>query len=540
MAEGNPKVVTISSESEDELEIVSEKISNYGNYSTPVEVPTELQEKIRISLEKQGSLPGKIKGIKIYAIRGSSQEVGSVRASFQPSNGQASQTINVGPSINTLFSNTVFPNQVQGILNNNSRKKKTDQVLENYNQVQDLSEPPRKRSHQQVQDGAHQKVSGRPSTSSSPVTILYSPIRKRKSPKPRDILVRAFPSHGFQKTCPLKNLDEATPPIIPLRKYTGEFTFQENLEREVIKREEYENIKNREEKQVNISFLKSTSDPEMNTSDMTSNTMFKNSSGSFNSKVNAVMLSPMEFSSDETDDEQMDDTILAFCNSPIPSPKAKGSGHPFLKLGENDIEPTEDLVNMKQKNNRLNSEDIMTMSEIHEKFKECEIIAKQHERESKVRSMENEHENLVNQVEQDQIGEREKNLDSESDKIVEEFAKFDSKKQISSKKSKHANINVKTRSNGFLEPAEENGGTDEDELFQNDSDHQEEPAPPLWTTIFPPNPPPPPPLSWMNSASMFDLNVSDFLSMAGLCKLETARKINAPKPSVRLLRKRKT
>ena len=98
-----------------------------------MEVSSELQGKIRMSLENGGSLPGKIKGIKVYAIRGNSHNIGSVqtvRARLQPANGKPSQTINVGSSINALFSNAVFPNKVQGIGNNNSKLNKAKRASE--------------------------------------------------------------------------------------------------------------------------------------------------------------------------------------------------------------------------------------------------------------------------------------------------------------------------------------------------------------------------------------------------------------------------
>ena len=78
MAQEIPKVVALNSESDDELEIVSENISNYGSNSTPVEVSLELQEKIRMSLENGGSLPRKIRAIKVHAIRGNTHNMGSV------------------------------------------------------------------------------------------------------------------------------------------------------------------------------------------------------------------------------------------------------------------------------------------------------------------------------------------------------------------------------------------------------------------------------------------------------------------------------
>jgi len=106
-------VMTLDSESEDdELQIVSENITNYGNYSKPVEISPELQQKLIQSLKKSGH-PVNINAIKIFATKTNNNEKGTVRACFNSGDG-LSQVINVGPA----FKENFFK-QVQGEINNN-------------------------------------------------------------------------------------------------------------------------------------------------------------------------------------------------------------------------------------------------------------------------------------------------------------------------------------------------------------------------------------------------------------------------------------
>jgi len=123
------EVMTLDSESEDdELQIVSENITNYGNYSKPVEISPELQQKLIQSLKKSGH-PVNINTIKIFATKTNNNEKGTVRACFNSGDG-LSQVIDVGPDFKENFVKQVQSEMITEINNNvdplaiNSKKSK--------------------------------------------------------------------------------------------------------------------------------------------------------------------------------------------------------------------------------------------------------------------------------------------------------------------------------------------------------------------------------------------------------------------------------
>merc|ERR1719186_2567660 len=458
-----------------------------------------------MSLEKSSSLPGKIKTIKIYATKGNNQEMGSVRASFRAPNGQTIQTLNVGLSIDKLLSNN-FPNRVQDGGNNNSKKNTTDNDLENTNQVQNFSEPSLKRSHHQLQDGVIRKTTERASTPPSPV-ILYSPIRKRKTPKHRDSSGRAFPNHVNRQTLtrPADNLDQPKPSFIPQKKAKIQLKISEDLE-------------------LNIS-----------------DSVFKNVRKSNKS----VKLSPIIPSSD--DEIFVEDSILDFCNTPVPSPQNSGSVD-FQNIEEekdvpiiqqnyfNNIEDvTEDTVDLNMISKDAPSEDLV--SEMGEKLKECDIISKPYEYDETMNTeKEKNDESLASDIGQDLSGEGGTILDNETEIIFNfqdvnkdrECSEIELKKETSSDKiqiSKSVKINIKGIPKRIWGTYVQNDERNE-QSFKVKSNCDEETGPSVLASNSSASPTSPPPQSWMSSDALFNLNVGDFLDVMGLCRLETARDIN--------------
>jgi len=168
------EVMTLdSSESEDDdIQIESENIRNYGNYSSPVEITPELQKKLQESVKKYSTNPGKITAIKVFATKKHNNERGTVRASFHPTGRQASQIINFGPVFNANF-----VNQVQSPVNFNpeNQRKPTDPLISDF---WNLKRDNIKHIPQTVLNDNKLKRGKSPSTLSTPV--IFSPIRKTK------------------------------------------------------------------------------------------------------------------------------------------------------------------------------------------------------------------------------------------------------------------------------------------------------------------------------------------------------------------------
>jgi len=112
-------VLTVDSESEDEVEVLSENITNYGNVAVPLEITPQIRDKIISSLGECANFTGKIGEMKVYASKNNNNSVGTVRATMVPSSGQAAQIINLGPA------STFFHSQVKDRSINNSRKRRS-------------------------------------------------------------------------------------------------------------------------------------------------------------------------------------------------------------------------------------------------------------------------------------------------------------------------------------------------------------------------------------------------------------------------------
>merc|ERR1719509_405359 len=77
----------------DDLEIVSEAITNFGNCPTPEKIAPELREKVTLSQKKLSAIPGIIKAsIKVYATNKNKNE--KIKASFTSANGKLGQVTN--------------------------------------------------------------------------------------------------------------------------------------------------------------------------------------------------------------------------------------------------------------------------------------------------------------------------------------------------------------------------------------------------------------------------------------------------------------
>jgi len=552
------EVVPLDSKSEDDyIEIVSETITNYCNCPTPVEVSPELQEKLRLSLEKHTDIPGKIKAIKVFAIKKNKNSMSRIKDSFSSANGKLSHVANVG------ILDGIFSNQVQIVTNNNSgNKRKHVQSLainsEQSKTAKCLPQPIISSDEPIVEPEE------RPSTPSSPV-ILYSPIQKGKQyHKINQSLQNKVPSNSNQTpnkngksptfskdsnsdTHPFENSSE--PPFEnssehpfenssePPFKNSSEPPFEKNihLENNVSILPQNSNDKDSSDQYFQLSqcfgkereYLQDISKKEINENSSRSQKIpeplsfdplllderddgvadFENIFVNIRGKSNPVKLSPITFSSDEEEFE-LESSILEICSSPKSTFEESLENFPRYKIEEESpIEKADEFYSIDDMLNDIDLDDsyVELKGKADSNFKvEKEFI--------------NESENKLLDAEPEKPNQNIKNVKQQT-----QCKQFSSTEKETKALDSNGNFHISKFLRVDIEPLPK-------------MMLKKEGIPPPWTKIFPLSPPSLPPPGWMSSDNLWQLDAMEFGQVTGLCGLERAaeirRQVNIPKPRV--------
>jgi len=528
------EVVLLDSKSEDDdIEIVSETITNYGNCPTTVEVSQELQEKIRLSLEKQTGIPGKIKAIKVFATKKNKNSMSRIKDSFSSVNGKLGQVTNVCPIFDGILTN-----QVQIVTNNKSgHKRKHVQSLaissEQSKTAKCLPQPI------MVSDEPIVELEERPPKASSPV-ILYSPIQKGKQHLIRnESLQNMTPSNSNQtpnkygnsaafsensydsqnnSTRPLENSSEFHQNNIPLQYNVPLLSQNSNENNSSDQYFQYSQCFGKErDHHQDISKIEINANENSSRSQIIPKTLSfdplllderddglvdsQNAFFKICEKSNPVKMSPITFSSDE--EFELESSILEMCSSPKSSfeeclenfPKYKiedKSSDEFYSIDDmlNDIDLDDSYTQLKGKDD-LNSElEDEFINESENKLLDIE------------REIPNQNINVKQQIQCKQFSNAEKGtktLGSNSSFLI----------------SKCVRVDIERLPKRML---------------------KKEGIPPPWTMIFPPSPPSAHPPGWMSSENLWQLDANEFGQVSGLCGLQRAaeirKQVNAPKPRV--------